>query len=198
MDKKLDDRDIPPEELGKELSDAASGSDLDYTDEGAGRFGTAVNFAAEIIGLTILIIQSALVFFNATARYVANFTFIWADELVLLLFPWLGMIGMFLAIRRRQIIRIDFFASVFPTRVWQAMSVVASLFAAAVFVYLAMISFDYVKLFGADRSIYLHLQKGWFTSAMVIGSLLAAVAYVVIAVKDFRTLRAGKLKEKGM
>lgn len=178
-----------PDDLGKQLAEAASGSDLDYTDDSAGPFGRAINKVAEVIGLVILILTSGLVFLNAVMRYTIDTTFIWVDELVILMFPWLGMIGVFLAIRRRQVILIDFFVNVFPPRVWRAMSIFASLFAAAAFIYLAIISFDYVQLFGGDRSIYLKLKKGWFTSAFIIGSILAAGAYAVVVIKD---LRAGK------
>ena len=178
-----------PDDLGKQLAEATSGSDLDYTDDNAGPFGRAINRVAEVVGVAILIVTSALVFLNAVMRYTVDMTFIWADELVILLFPWLGMIGVFLAIRRRQVILIDFFVNFIPARVWQRLTIFASLFAAAAFVYLAIISLDYVQLFGGDRSIYLKLKKGWFTSAFVIGSAMAAAAYAVVAIKD---LRAGK------
>ena len=93
----------------------------------------------------------------------------WGDEVVLSLLPWLGMTGMFLAIRRRQVIRIDYFASLLPRPVSAVLSVFSSVFAAAVFIWLAVVSTQYVGLFGGDRLLYLADRQGLFMSAMVIG-----------------------------
>jgi TRAP-type C4-dicarboxylate transport system permease small subunit len=61
--------------------------------------------------------------------------------------------------------------------------------AAGVFVWLAIVSLEYLQFFGGDRTIYLRLRKGWFQSALVIGPALAALAYVLMVVEDLRSSR---------
>lgn len=177
-------------DLAREVDEASRATDLQHEDQDAGRLGIAINMAAEIMGVAILGTIVFLVFFNAFGRYALGFTFIWGDELVLSLLPWLGMIGMFLSIRRRQIIRIDFFVTSMPMRVRHVLEALGCLAAAASFLYLAVISFDYFQLFGGDRTVYLRIQKGWFMSAMVIGPTLAAGAYLVLLHQDLRARRA--------
>ena len=177
-------REPEDEDLGRQIEEASRDADyLDY-DQGLGRLDRTINLIAEIAGVAIFATILGLVFVNALGRYALGFTFIWGDEIVLSLLPWLGMTGMFLAIRRRQVIRIEYFASLLPRPLYRVFTITASVFAAAVFLWLAVVSFRYVGLFGTDRLIYLPIDKVWFMSAMVIGPALAALAYLVVAIQD--------------
>lgn len=179
-------------DLARKVDAASRATDLVRDDSGATRFGRAINLAAEIAGVAVLATILFLVLFNATGRYAFQYTFIWGDEMVLSLLPWLGMLGMFLSVRRRQIIRINFLASAAPPAIRHALELIAYVFAAAVFLYLATVSFEYFQLFGGDRTIYLKLRKGWFMSAMVIGPALAAGAYLILSWEDLLKRRSKK------
>ncbi|CAN5811098.1 hypothetical protein BH23PSE1_BH23PSE1_00330 [soil metagenome] len=178
-------------DLARQIDAASRAADLQDFDAGASRIDRAVNTAAELAGVAVLITIVSIVFLNAAGRYGLGATMIWGDELVLSLLPWLGMLGMFLAIRRRQIIRIDFFTTLMSPAMRRVLEIVSSVFAAAAFLYLAFVSFQYVQLFGGDRTIYLRLQKGWFMAAMVIGPALAVGAYLILAYEDLRGRRRG-------
>jgi TRAP-type C4-dicarboxylate transport system permease small subunit len=173
-------------ELARQIDAAAKAADLQDPDEGKSLPDRVINKVVEIAGVTVLVGIVLLVFLNAAGRYTLGRTFIWGDEVVLGLLPWLGMLGMFLSIRRRQIIRIEFFVSLFPVALHRILGIVGSLVAAGVFVWLAIVSLEYLQFFGGDRTIYLRLQKGWFMSALVIGPALAALAYVLMIVEDLR------------
>lgn len=176
-------------DIAREVDEASRATDLVHEDADASRFGRAVNTVAEAAGVAVLGTIVFLVFFNAVGRYAFQYTFIWGDEMVLSLLPWLGMFGMFLSIRRRQIIRIDFFVASRGPALRQVLDVASSVVAAAAFLYLAIISFQYLQLFGGDRTIYLGIRKGWFMAAMVVGPALAAAAYGVLMVEDWRGRR---------
>lgn len=180
-----DVRDDGLTDLAREIDAAARAADgPEDLDAGASRFDRAVNRAAEIAGVGVLVTIVGIVFVNAFGRYAFQFTFIWGDELVLGLLPWLGMLGMFLSVRRRQIIRIDFFAGLFPRPLKRALDLAAHVFAAAAFLYLAFISIEYLQFFGGDRTIYLGIEKQWFMAAMVVGPALAALAYLGLLAQD--------------
>ncbi|NJO37853.1 MAG: TRAP transporter small permease [Rhizobiales bacterium] len=117
-------------------------------------------------------------FLNAVGRYVFASAIVWAEELVIALIPWLAMTGVFLSVRRRGVIRIDYFVERLPGRVRVPVSVFASVLSAAAFVYLARYSLDYVTFFGGDLTTYLELPTGWFTSAMAIGAAASALAFI--------------------
>lgn len=174
------------EDLAEQVNRAVQAAELTDMDAGLGPFDRAVNKIVEVLGVAVLASILAIVFLNALGRYTGSFILIWGDEMVISMLPWLGMLGMFLSIRRRQIIRIDFFVEKLPGPLRTALNFSAALFSAAAFIYLAMISFDYVKIFGNDRTIYLDLRKGWFMAAFVIGPALAAAAYLLAAWEQAR------------
>jgi TRAP-type C4-dicarboxylate transport system permease small subunit len=174
------------EDLAAQVNRAVQASELANLDAGLGRFDRAVNKVVEVLGVGVLVLILGLVFVNAVGRYTGGFILIWGDEVVIGLLPWLGMLGMFLSIRRRQIIRIDFFVEKLPAGLRTAIGFMVSVLAAVTFVYLAMASFDLMQFFGNDRTVYLQIRKGWFMSALVIGPALAALAYLLLAWEQVR------------
>lgn len=177
-------------DLARQVDTASRATDLEDFDAGSSRFDRAVNTVAEVAGVGVFLTILGMVFLNAAGRYTLGATFIWGDELVIALLPWLGMLGMFLAIRRRQVIRIDFFVGLFPPLLRQGLHFASSVVAAAAFLYLAIVSWQWLALFGGDRMMYLRVERAWFMAAMIIGPALAAAAYIVVLVSDVRRVRA--------
>jgi len=176
-------------EMATRMDEATKAAELSDPDIGASAIDRAINRVAEVLGVAVLAVLLALVFGNAAGRYLGGNMIVWADEMVISLMPWLGMLGMFLSIRRRQVIRIEYFVANMPPRVARAILLFADVMSAAVFLYLAVISLQYVQLFGADKTIYLRIPTGWFSSAMVIGAAAAGLAYAAHFVRDFRKPR---------
>ena len=176
-------------EMATRMDAAIKAAELSDPDLGASTIDRAINRVAEVLGVAVLVVLLALVFGNAVGRYLGRNMIIWADELVIALMPWLGMLGMFLSIRRRQVIRVEYFVNNMPPRIARAVLLFADVMSAAAFCYLAVISVQSVQLFGGDKTIYLRIPTGWFSSAMVIGAAAAAVAYAAHFVRDFRKAR---------
>ncbi|RUM98136.1 TRAP transporter small permease [Pseudaminobacter arsenicus] len=145
-----------------------------------------INGVVEVFGVLVLAAITLLVFANAFLRYTFNSGIIWADEVVIALVPWLAMLGMFLSVRRREIIRIGFLIDRLTPRSRRLLLIVTELASTVAFGYLTIVSFSYLSLFGSDRSVYLSLSKGWFTSAMCIGAGLVCLAFLVEAITHFR------------
>jgi TRAP-type transport system small permease protein len=177
------------EALAAQVEQATREIELQDPDAGASRFDRMVNRTAEMFGVLLLALLTGLVFLNAGARYVFGRTFIWGDELIIAIIPWLAMSGLFLAVRRRNVIRIDFFVEKFWPRPRKVVRLAADLLSAIVFLYLAWVSVEYVRLFGGDQLVYLRWPSGLFSSSFVIGPLFAALAYLVAF---WREARAGQ------
>ena len=182
------------EALAAQVEQATREIELQDPDAGASRFDRIVNRTAEMFGVLLLALLTALVFLNASARYLVGHTFIWGDELIIAIIPWLAMSGLFLAVRRRNVIRIDFFVEKFWPRPRKVVRLAGDLLSAVVFVYLAWVSVEYVRLFGGDQLVYLRWPSGLFSSSFVIGPLLAALAYLVTF---WREMRAGEAAPGG-
>ena len=190
-----------PDELAGRIAEASRRQELGDPDEGLGRLGRAVNKAAEIIGVACLSAIVAVVFANAVGRYAFDTSLIWAEEVVLLLVPWLAMSGVFLSVRRGTMIRIDFFFGKLPRRLRRSLGPLGHLFSAGVLTFLAGISIQYVLLFGSDRALYLDVPRGWSSAALVAGGAASALAFLVVLgrewVRERRPLPAGSETERG-
>jgi TRAP-type C4-dicarboxylate transport system permease small subunit len=164
--------------LAREVEAAQRELELADPDAALSRFDRIVNRTAEAFGVFLLALLTGLVFLNASARYLVSHSFIWGDELVIAMIPWLAMAGLFLAVRRRNVIRIDFFIDKLPARPRRVFRLFADLLSAAMFAYLGYVSIEYVRLFGGDQLTYLRWPTGVFSSSFVIGPFLAGLAYL--------------------
>jgi TRAP-type C4-dicarboxylate transport system permease small subunit len=158
-------------------------------DAGLGRIDRGINRLVEAIGVLALVSIVGVVFANATSRYLLNVSFTWAEEMVQMTIPWLAMAGVFLSIRRGTVIRIDFFFEKMPRPARAVVARAGLAFNCVVLAALAVVSFNFVQIFGGDRTLYVGLPTGVSTSALVFGAAGASMAYAAAFVGAF--LRGG-------
>ena len=165
-------------DLAERIGAASRRQELLDPDEGLPAAERVINRAAEVLGVGLLGGILAIVFVNALIRYTLDTSFVWAEEVVISLVPWLAVTGLFLSVRRRQMIRIEFFLDRFPPAARVAMAAFGQLLGAVMLAWLAWLGFDYVLTFGGDQTPYLALPKGLFTSALWLGAAAVALAFI--------------------
>jgi TRAP-type C4-dicarboxylate transport system permease small subunit len=178
------------ESLADQVGQVTQAMELADPDAGASVVDRIVNKVAEVVGVAVLATIVLLVFANAVGRYLAASPIIWAEEVVIALIPWLAMTGVFLSVRRRQLINLEYFTANLPTKWRTPINLFVDIISAATFVHLAYYSFLYFSLFGNDVTTYLKLPTGWFTSAMLIGAVAVAVAFVINGYRDLMARRS--------
>jgi TRAP-type C4-dicarboxylate transport system permease small subunit len=174
------------DEFAARVAAAARRQELLDPDLGLPRADVIVNRVAEALGVVLLAAVVLIVFVNAAMRYILDTSIIWAEEVVLGLIPWLAMVGLFLAIRRQTMIRIDYFFNRFPKLLRRALTVLGESWSAVVLAYLAWVSIGYLNLFGGDRTPYLGVPKGIFAAALVVGGIAAVGAFALEAWRAWR------------
>ena len=172
------------EGLAGRIAEASRHQELRDPDAGLGPVDRAVNRVAEIIGIAALGTIVVTIFANAVGRYAFNWSIIWAEELVLLLVPWLAMTGVFLSVRRGTMIRIEYFFEKLPRALRRSVGPLGHLFSACVLTFMAGISVEFVLLFGSDRALYLEVPRMYSSSALVIGGVASALAFVAVLVRE--------------
>jgi TRAP-type transport system small permease protein len=177
------------EGLAARVGEASRRLELEDPDRGLPLTDRIVNRAVELVGVSLLAGILAIIFVNALTRYVLNYSFIWAEEVVIGLVPWLAVTGLFLSVRRRRMIQIEFFLDKFPPAGRRLLATLADLLGAVMLAWLAWLGFRYVATFGGDPTPYLGLPKGLFTSAMWLGSAVVALAFAIAAWREWRLRR---------
>ena len=179
------------EGLAGRIAEASRRQELRDPDEGLGLVDRTVNRVAEIIGVSALAVIVLTIFANAVGRYAFNWSIIWAEELVLLLVPWLAMTGVFLSVRRGTMIRIEYFFEKLPRALRRPLGPLGHLFSACVLTFMAGISVQFVLLFGFDRALYLEIPRIYSSSALVVGGFASALAFIAVLVREHRGTRRG-------
>lgn len=166
----------------------ASSRRLELTDPDEGRplADRIINKIVEIVGVSVLVAIVAVIFTNASSRYLLNTSFSWAEEIVQMLMPWLAMTGVFLSVRRGTVIRIDFFFEKIPDWLQGPVAYLGYSINVAVLALMAYVSLDFVRLFGGDVALYVQLPTGISTSALVFGTAGAAMAYLAEFYREWR------------
>lgn len=133
----------------------------------------------EFLGVAAMVTVTVLIFLNASARYILSKSINWADEVVIGLIPWIAMIGLYLAIRRGSVIRIDYFFEKLPRSIRPGVTALTTFISAAAFLQLAVYSYQYLGFFGADLTPYLGIMRGWFTSSMFVGAIACGALFLI-------------------
>jgi TRAP-type C4-dicarboxylate transport system permease small subunit len=175
-----------PDVLSEQIAEATRSQLLADPDHGLPVLDRAVNKVVEIIGAGVLCTIVGTIFVNAVSRYAFNYSFNWVEELVIYLTPWLAMTGLFLAIRRGTMIRIEYFYEKFAPEIRRPIGLLGNLVSVGILLFLGGISFHYVTLFGGDLTVHMRFYKGFSTGALMVGGFGAALACLVVLVREAR------------
>jgi len=93
---------------------------------------------------TLLALMTLITFAQVIARYVFNYSFVWALELVTFLFAWLIFIGMSYGVRTGSHIGIDVAVNLLGTKIARIVTMVATLLCIAYSVIIFIGSWNYV------------------------------------------------------
>ena len=83
-------------------------------------------------------------------------------------------------------IRIDYFYEKFPPAIRRPIALLGNVVSVGILLFLGAISFTYVTLFGSDLTVHMRFFKGFSTGALMVGGFGAALAFLVVLVREAR------------
>jgi TRAP-type C4-dicarboxylate transport system permease small subunit len=172
------------EDLAARIGEASRQLELQDPDLETTPLDRAINRMVDLVAFGLLSSILLIVFANAFSRYILRNPLPWASEVVLALMPWLAMVGLFLSVRRRRMIRITFLIEKLSPPAQAVLAALGQLLCCMVFGYLAWLALAHTMMFGADRTPYLGFAKGWSYAAMAVMGALVALAFVAELCRD--------------
>ena len=151
-----------------------------------------------LVCIFLLVIMCFIVIAQVFSRYLFNYSFVWAEELVRYLMIWMVMVGAALVQSKNDHIRIDFFPMLAGPRGRRVMEIVFSL--CALF-FLGIILLKGIKMAYFNRlfeSSGLRISMLWPFLSIPLGALLIGIYTIHTLIKDSRQLffwPVEKLKE---
>lgn len=140
----------------------------------------------EIIGATLFISMFAILVAQIIFRQIFNSPLIWSEELAILLFVYVGMLGVSIGIKYRQHVFIDFLYNKFSGK---GLKVANTFIQSIVFISLiAMIQIGY-KLFLRKRMfqlIALKISAGWMYIALPLIATLMLIRFFQVLREDYK------------
>lgn len=143
----------------------------------AERIFVAVNRWALIL---ILAAMSVIVFTNVAMRYLADYSFVWAEELARYLMIWMTFLGAGLVLRFGGHVGIDSIHHVLPRRVAQVLRVGLALLMTAFFAAMGWHGLDYMEIAQYQTTPALGLPFSYVYAVFPVGFGLLIVHLLLI------------------
>lgn len=140
----------------------------------------------EIIGAALFIAMFAILVAQIVFRQIFNSPLVWSEELAILLFVYVGMLGVSIGIKYRQHVFIDFLYNKFSGK---GLKIANTFIQTIVFIALvAMIQIGY-KLFLRKKMfqlIALKISAGWMYVALPLIATLMLIRFIQVLREDYK------------
>lgn len=144
-----------------------------------------INKLEEWLGGTLLLIVFAILIAQIISRQLLNSPLIWSEELARLLFVYIGLLGVSLAVRNQQHVYIDFLTNKMPEKVKRFCTTVVQLF-----IFISLIMFIHlgfkVWLDSSFEMVSLGISEKWLYAPLAFISCLMMIRFYQAQAENFR------------
>ncbi|WP_075222517.1 TRAP transporter small permease [Acuticoccus yangtzensis] len=148
-----------------------------------------IDKVVEVAGVLALVTIVVLVLVNACGRYLFSRPLVWTEEIVATLLIWVVMIGAYLALERGQMIASTAILEKFAPPVRRGIAAASNALAAFTFAFIAHVGWQYLGLFGRDKTPYFGYPKGVYIAALPLAAAAMALVAIGVTVYKLRRLR---------
>ena len=141
---------------------------------GAFLIDRTIGTACEALGAMLVLAEVTILFAGVVSRYVLDSPLFWTDELANFLFLWMSMLGMVVALRRDDHMRLTTLANWVPPHIASWFAAVASLLVIAFVLEVLVPAAQYLDQQRFVQLISLEISDGYRVVAILVGSALAA------------------------
>ena len=125
-------------------------------------------------------LMATLVFVNVIARYVLNFSIIWAEEVSQYLMIWIAYLGAGLALREGRHVALELLHDSLPVALGRKLRMVVGGFVLVFLGAVTVLGFQFAVFVWSQETPVLNISLGIPSLAIPIGTLLFAVHLVLM------------------
>lgn len=140
----------------------------------------------EIVGAVLFVIMFGVLVAQIVARQIFDSPLTWSEELAILLFVYVGMLGVSAGIKYKQHVMIDFLYNKFSIK---GTKIAHTIIQAIVFISLVTIIFIGIKLFQRKmifELIALKISAGWMYASLPAVGTLMLVRFINVCIEDYK------------
>src|SRR5215471_9808850 len=135
----------------------------------------AIGALSEGAGAALVLAEICILFAGVVSRYVFDSPLMWTDELANFLFLWLAMLGMVVALRRGEHMRLTTFVNALSPQWSRYVGTVGALVLIVFVIELLLPAAQYLQVQESTELITLSISDGWRVVAILVGATLTAV-----------------------
>src|SRR6516164_9166572 len=135
----------------------------------------AIGTLCEATGAALVLAETCILFAGVVSRYVFSRPLMWTDELANFLFLWLAMLGMVVALRRNEHMRLMTLINSLSPRRGQWLSTVGALIVIVFVLEILLPAAQYLEVQRSTELITLPLSDGYRVVAILVGATLTAL-----------------------
>jgi TRAP-type C4-dicarboxylate transport system permease small subunit len=152
------------------------------------RFERRFVAANRAIIFLLMAVMATLVFVNVIARYLLNFSIIWAEEVSQYLMIWIAYLGAGLALREARHVAIEMLQDRLPPAMGRRMRMIIGGLMLAFLGTVTVLGFQFAFFVWSQETPVLNISLGIPSLAIPIGALLFS-AHLVLIFRDYSERR---------
>src|SRR5262252_5137020 len=135
----------------------------------------AIGALSEGAGAALVLAEICILFAGVVSRYVFDSPLMWTDELANFLFLWLAMLGMVVALRRGEHMRLTTFVNALSPQWSRYLGRVGALVLIVFVIEILVPAAQYLEVQRSTELITLPLSDGYRVVAILVGAVLSAL-----------------------
>jgi TRAP-type C4-dicarboxylate transport system permease small subunit len=152
----------------------------------------AVDKFNKLLGVVLaimLMVMSAVIFYQVFSRFVLNESLRWSEELARYLMIWSVFIGSAIAIRKMELISVDALKEILSEKAKAILNIIVYMICIGFLLVLVNYGFDMVSNVTRQTSPAMNISMAWAYIAIPIGSILMIINSSAVILKNILKLK---------
>ncbi|KGX91764.1 TRAP transporter small permease [Pontibacillus marinus] len=151
-----------------------------------------LNKVLGVLLAVLLMVMSAVVFYQVFSRFVLDESLRWSEELARYIMIWAVFIGSALAIRKMELISVDAIKELMPEKAIKVLNILVYLASIVFLAVLVQYGFEMVSNVSTQTSPAMRIPMAWAYAAIPVGSIFMIINCIAIVIENIMNFKGGE------